>query len=268
MAEYRVTALFYRFTSDTRRDTFVAAAPRSDSLGSFSCTLADGVLEAIPSVEFRDRQAARDALEPHLRDWEESAYLSDRAHRIQFVYDRSTVEEVDPQPGVISLFGEAHGFGFAAATLTIAQRDNAEYPPFDAGFRRTELTERLASRLRSARDDREPWPAFAYFVLTSVCVEYGRAPDARVAAARELRVSRQVLRCLGQISSKGDRHVGRKAAAREESITVAERAWLEAVAVRLIRRVGEHAAGGPLPQITLADFLTSRCGPQTRHRRA
>jgi len=245
-----VTALYYSFTSETEHDRFEKAAPASGVLGSFTCTLSDGVLEAIPSVEFRDRQAARDALEPHLRDWEGSAYLSDRAYRIRFVYDRSSVEEVDPQPGVINLFAELHGSGFATATLTIAQRDHAEYPPFDAGFRRTDLTARSVSRLRRTRDGGETWPAFAYFVLTQLEADFG----GRKGAAAGLSVSRKVLDKLGRICDKRDPEIGRKAGHALESITPSERAWLEAVVVRLIRRVGEHAAAGPLAPITMADF--------------
>ena len=249
-----MTALYYRFTSEIEYDHFEKAEPASGVLGSFSCTLADGVLEAIPSVEFRDRQAARDALEPQLRDWEESAYLSDRAFRIRFVYDRSSVEEVDPKPGVINLFGEASASGGGAATLTITRRDNLEYPSFDTGFRSSPLVQRLAVRLRRTRDGGETWPAFANFVLTQLEVEFGGASDRRRNASKVLAVDLVVLRRLGEITARPDPEIGRKAAKNPATITGPERAWMEAVVVRLIRRVGEHAASGPLAAITMADF--------------
>ena len=63
VAEYRVTALRYRFKSEIEYDHFEMAAPASGVLGSFSYALSNGILEAIPSVEFRDQQAARSALE-------------------------------------------------------------------------------------------------------------------------------------------------------------------------------------------------------------
>ena len=251
-----MTALYYRFTSEIEYDHFEKAEPASGVLGSFSCTLADGVLEAIPSVEFRDRQAARDALEPQLRDWEESAYLSDRAFRIRFVYDRSSVEEVDPKPGVINLFGEVSASGGGAATLTITRRDNLEYPSFDTGFRSSPLVQRLTVRLRRTRDGGETWPAFAYFVLSTLEEKFGHGPNKprRRNAAKGLAVDWPVLHTLGGICDRRDPDIGRKAGTIPEPITASERAWMEAVVVRLIRRVGEHAASGPLAAITMADF--------------
>jgi hypothetical protein len=253
MAAYRVTALYYRFASETDHHDFGQAAPLAGELGPFSVTLANGILEAIPSEEFRDRQAARNALEPSLRDWEQAAFLSDCAYRVRFEYERSAVEEIDPQPGVVNIFGEVHAHGSGQARLTVAPR-RLGYPPLDRGFVRTPLTDLLTARLRRTRDGGETWPAFAYFVLTQLQAEFGGAAGSRSFAAKTLSVSRAVVERLGSISSKRDPSIGRKAGRTPEEITPAERAWLEAVVVRLIRRVGEHAGGGPLPLITMADF--------------
>lgn len=249
MAEYHVTALHYRFVSETDLDSFASAAPWSGSLGTFSCALSDGVLTAIPAVEFRDRDAAKRALEPHLRAWEQGAFLSPSAYRIRFEYDRSDVEEVDPQPGSMTIFVETIGVTATAFAPTI-RRGNAEYPSVDPLFVRSPLTDLLIERLRRTRDGGETWPAFAYFVLTRIEAEFGGEKGAIAALA----VSRNVLEGIGTICAKGDPDIGRKAGRTPETITSSERAWLEAVVARLIRRVGEHAGGRPLQQITMADF--------------
>jgi hypothetical protein len=249
MAEYRVTALHYRFVSETDLDSFATAAPWSGSRGTFSCALSDGVLTAIPAVEFRDRDAAKRALEPHLRAWEQGAFLSPSAYRIRFEYDHSDVEEVDPQPGSLTLFPEMIGAGVQAFAPTIT-RGNAEHPSVDPFYVRSPLTDQLVERLRRTRDGGETWPAFAYFVLTRIKAEFGGEKGAIAALA----VSRNVLGGIGTICAKGDPDIGRKAGRTPETITSSERAWLEAVVVRLIHRVGENAAGGTLPQITMADF--------------
>ena len=61
-SEFRVTALYYRFASETERDDFTGAAPWAGTLGVFDGTLSDGILKAVPTVEFRLREAAREAL--------------------------------------------------------------------------------------------------------------------------------------------------------------------------------------------------------------
>jgi hypothetical protein len=73
---YRVTSLHYRFESLRDTDRFEEAAPVSGKLGDFDYVLADGRFIATPRAAFRDREEARDALEAHLRDWEQGAFLS------------------------------------------------------------------------------------------------------------------------------------------------------------------------------------------------
>lgn len=249
MAEYRVTTLYYRFASDSERDRFDDAAPWAGSLGTFNCTLAAGILKAIPTVLFRDRETAKRTLVPHLRAWEQQAFLSPHGYRIRFEYQRSDVEEIDPQPGSITIFPEPVSVSLEVFAPTIT-RGNLAYPAVDPDFVQTPLTDLLSGRLRRTRDGGETWPAFAYFVLTRLEADF----NGRSGAAAGLSVSRKVLDKLGRICDKRDPEIGRKAGRKPESITISERAWMEAVVVRLIRRVGEHAAGSPLVPITMADF--------------
>jgi len=250
LVEYRVRALYYRFVSDREHDRFDEASPLTPRRGDFDCSLVDELLTAIPIVELKNREKAREALEPHLRDWEQDAFLSQRAFSFHFQYESSDIEALDPDPGNVYVFpevavGRATAFGAAAVI-----RRNSEYPPPYPTYRRTPVTDNLVVRLRRTRDGREPWPAFANFVLTQLEADFG----GRKGAAAGLVISRKVLDKLGRICDKRDPEIGRKAGRNAESITASERAWLEAVVVRLIRRVGEHAAGGPLAPITMADF--------------
>lgn len=250
MVEYRVKALYYRFVSDLENDRFDEASPLTARRGDFDCSLVDGLLTAVPIVELKDRETAREALEPHLRDWEQDAYLSPRAFSFHFQYERSDIEALDPDPGNVYVFPEAavgRGTAFGAAAVI---RRNSEYPPPYPTYRRTPVTENLVARLRRTRDGREPWPAFANFVLTQLEADFG----GRKGAAAGLVISRVVLDKLGRICAKRDPDIGRKAGRTPETISPAEGAWLEAVVVRLIRRVGEHASGGTLTQVTMADF--------------
>jgi hypothetical protein len=58
---------------------------------------------------------------------------------------------------------------------------------------------------------------------------------------------------LGKLTSAADPEIGRKAGT-PAPLTAAERHWIEAVIVRLIRRVGERASGRPQPKLTMADL--------------
>lgn len=248
-----MTALHYRFSSETEVDTFDNAAAWSGQLGDFDCTLSDEVLMAIPAVDFRDRELAKEALVPLLRAWEQAAFLSPHAYRIHFDYERSAVEEIDPQPGSVTVFPEPIRITAMAFAPTIT-RSNRVYPAVDLRYARTLLTDLLVARLRRTRDGGETWPAFANFVLTQLEAEFGGATDRRSNAAKALAVEPAVLRKLGQIAARPDPDIGRKGAKNPAPIAAPERAWMEAAVVRLIRRVGEHAAGGRLAPITMADL--------------
>jgi hypothetical protein len=128
------------------------------------------------------------------------------------------------------------------------------YPAVDLLYARTPVTDLLAARLRRTRDGGETWPAFAYFVLSTLQEEFGRAGSMRRSAASALGVDPTVLDTLGKICDRRDPDIGRKGAKNPAPITAPERVWMEAVVIRLIRRAGEHAAGGLMAPIAMADF--------------
>jgi hypothetical protein len=171
--EYRVTALYYRLHSEVDSDRFDQAADVAATIGPFNCTLSAGLLRAVPTSEFQDREAAKAAVEALLRDWEQSAFLGSPGHRIKFAYERSEVEEINPVPGFKFAFAEsALGFGSVLAAAVIS-RNNVAYPPPNPSFRRNPVTDRLAERLRRVRDREAELTAAAYFVLSTLEQELG-----------------------------------------------------------------------------------------------
>jgi hypothetical protein len=248
--EYRVKALVYRFRSEVEEDRFDEAVPLTGTLGSFSFVLANGTLTATPLVEYLSREDAKEAIGPHLRNWEQLAFLGDPGHKIRFEYERSEVEEINPVPGYKFVFAEeAIGFG-EALTAAVITRSSPRYPDPPATFRRTALTDLLVTRLRRVRAGEAELPATAYVVLTSVYAAFGQ----RSKAAKALAIEPEVLRLVGNLSSTPDPDVGRKAKGKPASLTGHEKAWLLAAMLMLIRRVGEHDGGGSLTTITLADL--------------
>jgi hypothetical protein len=87
-------------------------------------------------------------------------------------------------------------------------------------------------------------------VLTALEQSFG----GRKKCAATLAIEPTVLSNLGRLSAQFDPLIGRKAAGDQKALTGQELAWLKAAAVRLVRRVGEHAGSGPLVKITMADL--------------
>jgi hypothetical protein len=255
MAEYRVTALHYRFESELDHDRFDEAESQSGTLGDWTYTLESGHLTATPRVEFRDRRAARDDLESHLRAWEQGAFLSPERHQIRFEYDRSEVEDADPQPGAVNVFPDTITIKTQTFAPTVT-RGNRSYPEPGSGFQRSPLSDRLVLRLKRLRDQQAELPAVAYYVLDTLEHEFGGdGARRRERAASVLGVDPGVLRKLGELTATPDPEIGRKAGSTPRALTAVEREWIDATLVRLVRRVGERAASPEgLPRITMADL--------------
>jgi len=93
----------------------------------------------------------------------------------------------------------------------------------------------------------------AYAVLTLVESVGG---DRRKAAST-FAIAFEVLNAIGRLSStKGDGATVRKfgAGGKVQPLTGAESSWLEAALRRVVRRMGEHAAGAQLTQIAMQDL--------------
>ncbi len=252
MAEYRVTALYYRFMSEVENDRFDDAEPQSGTLGDWEYSLEAGLLKAVPTAEFRDRGAARRDLEQYLRGWEQSAFLSPSRFRIRFEYDRSEMEDADPQPGSVTVFPDTLTLKMTAFAPTIV-RGFRYFPEPDLHFRHTYLTDRLTERLRRLRDNEAELPAVAYFVLDSLEHAFGGTESGkRPRAAAFLDVDVAVLRKLGDLTSRPDPDIGRKSGAQSQPLTSAEREWIHETLVLLVRRVGEYEAGAVVSKIGMA----------------
>jgi hypothetical protein len=255
VAEYRVTALHYRFESELDNDRFDEAVSQSGSLGHWSYTLEAARLTATPGVELRDRRAARDDLEEHLRAWEQKAFLFLQRHQIRFEFERAEVEDADPEPGVINVFPDTIALGLRAFAPTVI-RGNSTYPEPPEGYARSPVTDRLVTRLKRLRDQRAELPAVSYCVLDTLEHEFGgEGPRRRERAAVALGIDPRVLRKLGELSATPDPDIGRKAGTDPRALTAAERGWLDAALMVLVRRIGERAANhDDLPVIGMADL--------------
>ena|SRR2546425_12729256 len=93
-------------------------------LGRFEAELRDGVLSARPDDDFDDEQAARDALEPLLGDWEAIAYL-DGNHRISFDFMNADIRDLNPESGSATLRPAAVRASVQIGTDAVIVRHNS-----------------------------------------------------------------------------------------------------------------------------------------------
>jgi len=254
VSDYRVTRLLYRFVTDEPLDRFERPAPRQGKLGDWDYLLDGGVLHLSATTEFRDRQLARNDVEPLLRLWEQSAELMTPPHRIRFDYVHSDIEEIDPQPGYLNVFPEAASLRLQTFAPTVSvTTQNAEYPAPDPTFVQTEFGARLQARYRKYRAGAADLPAVGYYILDAIEHEFGGSKNLRRNAARVLNVELNVLRTLGDLSARADPDIGRKGGT-PNALTPEERAWIDASIANLIRRVGQHASGAIKPPLTMSDL--------------
>jgi hypothetical protein len=248
--EIRVTSVTYRLRTDSTSHDLTRVEPLEDSFDGWTFRLEDGSLTAWPNRTYGSRESARQAIEPLLHAWSQGVYLSPARIPFQFDYESSAVDVVYP---------DAHNtFVFPETAVVIAETGSPTVvighrllPGPDSQFMPTPLTDLLTERLRALDEGRAELPATAYMISTTVEHAFGGSK----ACAAALAVSGNLLSTLTRLSSKFDPHVGRKASPGDpDPLTGQELAWLKAAIFRLVRRVGEHAAGGSLEMITLDDL--------------
>jgi hypothetical protein len=248
----RVKRLSFTFHSLDDRHEFSRAVAWEGELGGFRCRLRDGILEAWPSAEYADVKTTPLALEPHLRVWELWLEL-DSNLRTEFRYASAQVVGTQSTPstpgsGAIDLHVEFAETGQAVDNLILTVGHSEYPPPPPRQLVISPLVEELLGWVRELREGRQRMLVLAYLFLTMLTYEYG----GKRAAAKAINVSANVLETLGRLSHKNDPTERRKVMGREvESLTEAERGWIEAALPRLTLQIAEIEAGSSPPKLSM-----------------
>lgn len=224
----------------------------SNHLGEFS--LSAGTLRIVPAEHFARENEARSAIDPFLRAWEISTDLNSNLGMVRFEFERvELVDRAPPQPGgsiVVSLEGASMVMIGSSATFHLTCR---EYPNPPTAFSATPEVMHAYRRWLRYREGNEPLQSMAYFVLTLL----ESAAGGRRAASGTFQIHLDVLNAMGRLSStKGDEITARKAIGQSQfqDLFPAEKQWLEESVRRVVRRLGEHAAGAQVNVITMAEL--------------
>lgn len=254
MRDPHVDTLLYKVSSE--EGISYATNPESLSvstdLGTFNLT--DGMLRVVPVEHFTNEEEARQAIDPFLRAWEIEADITSHIGMIRFQFASAEIIDRNPPPPgssqVIEVRGTSMGVVGCSASMHLTC---ARYPKPPTIFRVTTEVQRVYRRWRSYHLGKEPLHAMAYFVLTQL----QHAAGNRRMAASSFKIDMRVLEKIGELSStKGGESTARKAPSdnKFQELSDSEKHWLDQAIRKVIYRLGEHASGGPLTQISLNDL--------------
>lgn len=256
MARQRVKVLRLRVSGGGQATYEVAASQEFNTLyGRFR--LEQDALTVWPEQDFDDAEAAVEQLAPFLRSWEIRAGLEFGPDSLRFTYEAAELEQVRTPAG-------AGGKGTVSVELRSGlvvgdavdahpTRHHYPPPPTQGEFAMSEYLALAYHRWRNYVRKQEPLPSMAYFI----CTIFEQLAGSRRDAAKTFEIDYKVLDTMARLSSNsGGASSLRKFAAGRPPVEMPdiERAWLEEVVKRLIRRLGEYAAVAPLVRITMADF--------------
>ncbi|MEM2111891.1 MAG: hypothetical protein QXX08_08460 [Candidatus Bathyarchaeia archaeon] len=245
-----VEALYYRFINENPNDRFDEAVPLITTVQDFDIELNGALLTVKPKLHFSDIDSAKAAIDPILKSWESAAFLDIGRYRIRFVFKNAKVIDRKPSPG-LNIVLDPVELVVTAETVTVI-RGNTKYPAPSLTFRSSELTDELVDLIKRYHDGQIPLAAMTNWFETILRREYGN----RDRVSKNLFVQKKVLATMGRLSESSDPVHGRKAKGQGPSqISPNEIRWLEAVAIRLVERIGEINAGSQtLSTISMSDF--------------
>lgn len=252
MNDPHVEVLLYK--ADTDRDNLkyedTTPVEIENQIGKFS--LEDGLLTVDLADHYPDVRSAQHVVGPYLKAWEIEADISEGYGQIRFDFHRPVIIDRQPTPGTISAV-QASGLALvlkgSRATILTTCNKYAD-PPTDFVASPDVLVAHL--RWSQFREGKEPLQSMSYFILTLIESRSG----GRRQAARDLQIDVDILRKIGELSSKkGDANTARKFNTEEfEKMTDTEKSWLEVAVKKIILRLGEHASGKSLARIRFADL--------------
>lgn len=263
MNDPHVVRLLYRIeTSDTL--TFENPPPVTWETDACTITLSDGKAVAEMKSHYARPDDARAAVERLLRNYEVRAAI-EAGGQSDFAFRFVSADVVDRNPPISNSRRAIEGRAnilLGSATLTaIAHVARRRYPEPPGFFEVSRDVDDIWRRFQGYRSGREDIASMAHFCLTvvehSVATSPGRG-TLRLRAGTRYGIHRDVLDRLGRLTSNvGDARTARKRHVDEwRPHTPVERAWMEAVVLRLAERLGEYAANptGPFGQLTMADL--------------
>jgi len=220
----------------------------------FVFRLSGEALSVLPKGHYPSLQEARNAVEPFLRAWELDDALRLGSTQFTFAYQDVTIVDRDPPPpGASQQIVVASAEIVLASDTVTATVTRGTFPDPPSDFMATPDAESMWNRYEGYTAGKEPLLSMAYFCLTLV---EARGGD-REGAAASFKISRLILRKLGELTSARDDASAARKYPRQTSpvpLTPAEARWIEAAIRAIIRRVGQFPKLAALQELNIADL--------------
>jgi hypothetical protein len=232
MRDPHVVELRYRIEVDSTV-TFDGPPPVEDETSEFRLRLENGIAHFRLKEHFSSVEAAKNVVDKYIRAWGIDMALNYGSREISFIFENAEVIDRNPpppgSPQVIEVTAKGSGLSSGSATVHMTRH---QYPKPPKLFRVSPEVETLWQRYEGYRKGQEPLLAMAYFCLTAI----EASDDGREEAAKSLRISRDVLSKLGNLTAnRGDEKTARKVLPRKAltPLSPQEAAWIEA-AIKVI----------------------------------
>lgn len=255
MNEPHVEALYYRIETDPSEDYKKAEAVMEDT-DAFRISVERGeeIVKCIMNKHFSTVKAARSVTDEYLKAWEVLAAIEDSPRTLRFAFDHADVIDRAPPPpdkGIVELKGSVHVVFSDHVEVSVSR---GKYPNLPRRFQISPDVDAMYVRYEAFRQNPSTLTTMGFWCLKSLEESAGNRKE----AARQYRISRNVLDRLGNLLHKGDEKEARKPREdkKYEPLTNAEKKWIEIVTKAIMRRAGEWAYDpkGNFKKLTMADF--------------
>lgn len=214
--------------------------------------LKDDILTITPKEHFSTEDEIRKRVEAFLRSWEIETDLTSNLGEIRFQFDSIHLIDRNPPSGragtLRAKLDDAILFSDAVTTILVRKH----YPKPPTAFHANLHVQHAHSRWLKFKENQESLQSTAYYVLSLTDSLF----KSRVNASRSLNISKNILGRVGEFCSRrGTPQTARKAPEKDyQELTSLEKQWLEEATKLIILRLGEHASGKELSQITMDDL--------------
>jgi hypothetical protein len=233
--------------------SFNSPPPLTGRFTDFELTLRNEKLEVKMISHYPTGEDARMAVEPFLTAWKLHHAFQEGRCTFSFVFNRAEVRDLDPpelgEEDPVLLQAHLFGSGVANFSATVVR---GNYPTFPTEFEEvTAKVQAMWRRFDGYKAGREPLLSMANYCQTA----FETLGGGRHEATKRLFVNVAILSQLGEFcANQGGPDEARKVSRWSSGValTQAQRDWVEAAILALIRRTAQYEAGTGSNELTMA----------------
>ena len=251
MNDPHVVALIYN-VDPSLADTYSEARALDYDHDAFRITSHASQIRFDMKQHYSTELEAREVVDLFIRHWQFHSDLAEPGYSLRLNFCDSEVVDRNPTSNGILIHATSRTRWKGTAQLHVRY---PHYPtPPRIGFNVTPNVASMYHRFCAYKRQREPLVSMVYFCLTMLISS--ATPPNRIAAAKKYRISRGILRRIGDLTTNKGGAQARKAAGVANALTSTERSFLTAAVRVVILRAAQvaHDPSAHYPRITLRNL--------------